>query len=450
MGQGSAADMVELSEIEKNAVYEIRKSVVERILVSEQFVRAPRLQRFLSYITDCYFQNRLDEITEQQIGVHVFDKSCTYNPGDDNSVRSYARTLRKRLEAYFANEGFAEPIILEVPRGKYVPLFTLRNEIGPGLAPVPEDEYTIPEQIGLGITTADIPARNGVQSRSRLMSGTMWFAILVFCVCVTAAVAFRMGRKIAVVNNLPAEHAFWSAFTGSRKTVIVPSDTGLTVVLGLTKRQISIPDYVTGKYILPVKNQQPLPEGWANTNVHRYTDLMDLRVINALTHMPELAGDQTGIRYARDLRSDELKEGNVILIGGVNANPWVQLFDQKLNFTLDFVSEERSFIIRNRTPLPGEPSNFSYGPENWSQISYGLIALRPNLTGSGSVLIIEGVAAAGLQGAAEYLMSEAHMASLMPQITDARGNLRPFEILFRTNNVGASATKTEVVGLRVD
>ena len=442
--------MVELSELEESAAYKVRKSVVERILVSEQFVRAPRLQRFLSYITDCYFQNRLDEITEQQIGVHVFDKSATYNPGDDNSVRSYARTLRKRLEEYFASEGHLEPIILEVPRGRYLPLFTLREAIGLSRTFVQEDEPMIPDQIGLGITEPDVSVRNGEQLRSGLMSGIKWLAILAFCMCITAVVAFRMGRKTRVANNLPAEHAFWSAFTGSRKTLIVPSDTGLTVVLGLTKRQISIPDYVTGKYIPAADDQQSLPEGWANTNVHRYTDLMDLRVVNALTHRPELEDDRTGIRYARDLRSDDLKEGNAILIGGVNADPWVQLFDQKLNFALEFVPEERNFIIRNRSPRSGEPSSFVYGPENWSQVSYGLIALRPNLTGTGSVLIIEGVAAAGLQGAAEYLMSEAEMVSLLPQIRDSRGNLRPFEILFRTNNVGASATKTEVVGVRVD
>ena len=442
--------MVELSELEESAASKIRKSVVERILVSEQFVRAPRLQRFLSYITDCYFQNRLDEITEQQIGVHVFDKSATYNPGDDNSVRSYARTLRKRLEEYFVSEGHLEPVILQVPRGKYVPLFTVREKNSLSHTDVQEGERKIPEEIGLGIAKPDVPVRKGEQLRSGLMSSIKWLAILVFCMCIAAIIAFRMGRKVGAANNLPAEHAFWSAFTGSRKTLIVPSDTGLTVVLGLTKRQISIPDYVTGKYILPADDQQSLPEGWANTNVHRYTDLMDLRLVNALTHRPELEDDRTGIRYARDLRSDDLKEGNAILIGGVNADPWVQLFDQKLNFALEFVPEERNFIIKNRSPRSGEPSSFVYGPANWSQVSYGLIALRPNLAGTGSVLIIEGVAAAGLQGAAEYLMSEKNMASLLPQITEPHGNLRPFEILFRTNNVGASATKTEVVGIRVE
>jgi hypothetical protein len=245
-------------------------------------------------------------------------------------------------------------------------------------------------------------------------------------------------------------HEFWQEFAGGRNTMLVPSDTGLTIILGLTKGSVSVPEYVTGAYVSQDAERRLLPDGWANTNVHRYTDLIDLRVVSSISHLAELPSERTTIRYARDLRVDDLKGGNAVLIGGANANPWVQLFDQKLNFALEFVPEQRTFLVRNKQPRTGELAQYPYGPENWSQVSYGLIALRPSLSGNGYVLVIEGVAAAGLQGAAEYLLNEESMAPLLKQVTDKNGHLRPFEVLLRTNNVGANATRTDLVGIRLD
>jgi hypothetical protein len=50
-----------------------------------------------------------------------------YNTGDDSIVRTEARILRQKLESYFgANPD--EPIILEIPKGSYVPLFRPRED----------------------------------------------------------------------------------------------------------------------------------------------------------------------------------------------------------------------------------------------------------------------------------------------------------------------------------
>ena len=71
---------------------------------------------------------RLDTIREQPIGTRVFGRAPDYNLNEDNIVRVEARELRKRLETYFAGEGRNEPLIVEVPKGGYVPVFKLREQ----------------------------------------------------------------------------------------------------------------------------------------------------------------------------------------------------------------------------------------------------------------------------------------------------------------------------------
>ena len=157
-------------------------------------------------------------------------------------------------------------------------------------------------------------------------------------------------------------HEFWQKFASGRDTMLVPSDTGLTIILGLTKGSVSVPEYVTGAYVSRDSERRLLPDGWANTNVHRYTDLIDLRIVSSILHLAELPSERTTIRYARDLRVDDLKGGNAVLIGGANANPWVQLFDQKLNFALEFVPEQRTFLVRNKHPHTGSLRSILTGP----------------------------------------------------------------------------------------
>lgn len=57
----------------------------------------------------------------------MFERARDYDTMRDNIVRVHASTLRKRLEQYFAGEGANEPLILEIPRGNYAPVFRTRE-----------------------------------------------------------------------------------------------------------------------------------------------------------------------------------------------------------------------------------------------------------------------------------------------------------------------------------
>jgi hypothetical protein len=82
-----------------------RWHLAQRIVDSPQFCKSPRLSQFLLYVVGKTLEGRQSEISEQQIGVHVFGRPHGYRTVDDNIVRSYARLLRRRLTEYFASDG---------------------------------------------------------------------------------------------------------------------------------------------------------------------------------------------------------------------------------------------------------------------------------------------------------------------------------------------------------
>lgn len=103
--------------------------LARRISTSAEFRRAKRLQEFLGYIVDRTLAGAPEEVTEVLIGERVFGRPVAYNPAEDSIVRTEARNLRLRLERYFGAEGAAEPLILEIPKGAYLPVFRWKDPI---------------------------------------------------------------------------------------------------------------------------------------------------------------------------------------------------------------------------------------------------------------------------------------------------------------------------------
>ncbi len=101
---------------------------LEQILASHLFATAVRSRRFLTYVVEETLAGRSDDIKELVLGIEVFDRPADFDPKLDAIVRVEAGKLRKRLEQYYAEEGAAAPIRIEVPKGGYVPQFQIRSE----------------------------------------------------------------------------------------------------------------------------------------------------------------------------------------------------------------------------------------------------------------------------------------------------------------------------------
>jgi hypothetical protein len=112
------------------------RTVLERVAASSSLKRAARLREFLLFVGNQSLKEGRNDIHEQEIGETVFARQRSYDTSQDNIVRVSATELRKRVDAYFAGEGSAEPLIFEIPRGSYLPTFRLRESVSPGVLPL--------------------------------------------------------------------------------------------------------------------------------------------------------------------------------------------------------------------------------------------------------------------------------------------------------------------------
>ncbi len=100
----------------------IRKQLA-RILTSEGFVHAGRMRRFLEFVVEETLAGRASQLREYSIGVSVFERGESFEPGLDPIVRNDARRLRQKLLEYYQGVRHTEELAIEVPKGGYVPVF---------------------------------------------------------------------------------------------------------------------------------------------------------------------------------------------------------------------------------------------------------------------------------------------------------------------------------------
>ncbi len=98
---------------------------LQRILASPTFLNARRPSQFLRFIVDETLAGE-ERLKEYLIGIEVFDRPQDYDPKDDPVVRVEAGRLRKKLAEYYAGPGANDTLIIELPKGGYVPVFHKR------------------------------------------------------------------------------------------------------------------------------------------------------------------------------------------------------------------------------------------------------------------------------------------------------------------------------------
>lgn len=99
---------------------------LERILASDCMRKGARLSRLLRYVVESTLDGSADSLKESVLGTEVFERS-SFDPRSDTLVRSTARHLRFKLDEYYKTEGAHDPVLIELPKGSYVPVFRRRE-----------------------------------------------------------------------------------------------------------------------------------------------------------------------------------------------------------------------------------------------------------------------------------------------------------------------------------
>lgn len=427
----------------------VHRELVRRVVGSPTFARSERLSALLAYVCEMALKGQGAEVNEQKIGHAVFGRRPDYDSSIDGIVRTQASRLRQRLDRYFRQEGVDEPVRIVIPRGGYVPIFEPRPPAVPALPAIepplsPGDSSGLPQP-------ASVPGK----TRSIWML-LPWALCAVLAVVVAGFVVRDHARRSPVSSgNVAHAHPLWSRiFSTARPTLVIPADSGLVIFNNMTARSMGLNEYLQGEYrtpppILPIYGTATTAKGWqTNLAGRRYTSVVDLDIILSLEQRAKLAQGGMEVRYARDVRPNDLKSGNAVLLGAAEANPWVELFERKMNFAFHDDYTTNVFSVINRSPKQGEPARWDSARTDPQRRVYGLVAFVPNLTGDGDALIIEGTSMSGTEGAGDFALDDSQLLPFLKQIQRPDGTIPHFELVVGTQNISSSAARSNLLAWR--
>ncbi len=104
---------------EKPSTSEVH-AALQRILASRCFQQAERASDFLRFVVEQTLAGAGQRLKGYTIGVEVFGRPADFDAQSDALVRVEAGRLRRRLVEYYAGEGSADPVRIDLPRGAYV------------------------------------------------------------------------------------------------------------------------------------------------------------------------------------------------------------------------------------------------------------------------------------------------------------------------------------------
>jgi len=411
-----------------------KRALVERIVASVHFKRSDRLCSFLRYVSECSFAGRTDEINEQLIGVHVFGKPATYNTSEDNIVRTHARLVRQRLDAYFSNEGKDEPLRIHMPRGGYIPVFAVPQSV------TEEQPFTT--------YTPVVPPPDPSKPRKPL-AFALYGMVVGLILGVLATLGVHLLRNDAIPRVTPVTHPLWAAlFTTQRPTLIVVGDAGILMFQNLSKTSVTVDEYAYHTYEKSPYAQTPPGYKWFPLALRTYTSFNEIEAIRYLTQLPEAQKAKVRIVFARDLQADDLRHNNVILLGGPGYDPWEQIFEPKLNFRISNNTAASGLDIENMSPAKGESKLYSYTEGDPARRGYAVVSLLDNLSGDGRVLLVQGTTALGDGMAGEFLENGSDLAPVLEEAKSGAG-IKNFEMLLETSFTGTSWSHWKVLAQRI-
>jgi hypothetical protein len=412
---------------------DLRRAALERVLRSEAFRRSQRLREFLNYVGTMALDGREGEISELSIGAAVFERRESFNPQDDNIVRSTARSLRQKLKEYAEGEGKGESLRIEVPKGSYVPVFQ---------PAVPVEENPAPR---------------------RDAQGNFSLALAAIALASVLTAAWLLTEKLVqsntanTANPAPSSHNGRGLLTallepGSHLHLVV-SDVLYRDFIVATGAMYPLEDYAAKKIFEPSASPSPgkvSADLWQLIRRGGYTDIYES---NAATRIAWELGSRYQVKehHARELGMNMLQMGdNFVILGGRRANRWAELYERDLNFQMEFPPGNGSAILRNRHPRKGERDTYENVLDaRQTGRTYARVALCAGLSGTGKVLLAAGNTGTGTATAADLLIQPRMLA----QVEDLLGRkvdpkLQRLEMVLERDVVGGSTRDFRIVALR--
>jgi hypothetical protein len=419
---------------------------IEKILRSNVFRNAPSLQRLLHFVTSKAAQDQSGQIKEYTIAAEVFGRGDNYDPKIDTTVRVEMRRLREKLRDYYETEGGRDPILIGIPKGRYLPTFEIRPESVPGYTS-PEQPYAIAPaaQRSEGqVSEAELAHQPIVPARlvrPMLILGvvaSLCLVLLGFALGVrwdenasqrrggaAAAVAPRVGLPLD-----PVVEEFWRGILGNEAAPVVGYPAAVFLIdetndLFRFRRGASDARGTPVDPHLALQNaSNPLLIAKAGTLYYEdgYTGTGELEGIALLAPLFSAMNLQMALKRCNEITIDDLKKHNVVLLGSSFQNRAVAQLPSSGEFVFDNPEPRRELWrgrIINLHPSNGEEAVYRTERDPVTQVvktDYALITVQQGVLPGRTVVILGGLDTTGSEGALQFVTSKSTLEQLFRRL----------------------------------
>jgi hypothetical protein len=346
---------------EQNAVRE----QVDRILASHLFRNSKRFPDFLRYTVEHALSGHTEDIKERTLGFEVFGREPGYDTSLDPVVRMTAAEVRKRLAQYYQSPGREHEMRIDFPLRSYIPEFRFPTT-APASTPSPP-----------AIQVASSPTKTNWHWHSAV-------ALLVSCIAISAFVWSKLPARENALDQ------FWAPIeSSSAPTLLCIADMNSPHAPSIGPLP---PDALAATVDL-------LP-AWFRRGRVGFGDSVALAT---LTSVFGSKGHAFRIRRVDDAQLQDLQEGPVVLIGGLN-NQWTFRLESDLRFSFVHDGDLR-YISDRQNPSSRQWSirGITRGPDAKITEDYALITRELDPT-TGHVLVTSaGILLYGTEASAQCL-----------------------------------------------
>jgi hypothetical protein len=333
-----------------------KEHLVRRIIKSPQFARSETMKRLLSYLCERAAEADPQPASEYELAVSALNRPTDFDPRIDPIVRVSMANVRERLQAFFAAEGKSERLRLTIPKGQYRALFY---------------EATAVLEVG---TTAD-------------------------------------EKRVEAADVLPR---FWGKYLvpGSRNILLYTELLFLRDKRGSFVRNL----YINNPATAIEEARQRLPEFDSEelTLSYNFMSAGEVHFMFAAMEMFHTFGAPAQCRNWRLCSWNDLQNANLIVLGSSRTNSFLA----SLQGENDFVITDN--CIENRNPLPHEQSEYRaerYWDGKLERVTeYALVTRRPGLSQQTCITTIAANHSRPFEGAANRLLTESGLKSLLAAI----------------------------------
>lgn len=319
------------------------------------------------------------QIKEYTIATEVFGRDGNYDPRIDSTVRVQAGRLRSKVQEYYNGEGKNDPILIDLPKGHYTPVFTYQpaEDAASSLAP-------------------SKAVRGAEALKQSARQKLLWVVYALGAACLIQAVlvayfydassaqkesttpALRTGEELQAVSS------FWGDILRSPEPVLVAFSN--TQFLGTAESGMKLLKPLDASLQGSGVTAESAVARDSRVITEHYTGVGEVMGVHFLSELFGKAGRPFRVKRSLLLTWDDLKSENFVFLGSPAENLLLRDLPQEQDFVFGLVGKRVSheaWGILNRKPQPGEEEHYlakQDGPSR-SQISedYALVSMLNGL-----------------------------------------------------------------------